>query len=74
MTAQRCLAGACNNIIGSNEHVISVAASDTRDQAAAFGPTNESCIDLFAPSGGLGVGMVGASAAARNKYSHVINR
>ncbi len=54
--------------------MISVAASDIHDQVTYQGPRDSPCIGLYAPSGGLGVGLVGASPAGKNNYTRVINR
>lgn len=51
-----------------------MAASDLSDQRTALGPFNSSCIDLYAPGGGLGVGATGASPAGPANYTTVINR
>ncbi|GAB4821409.1 hypothetical protein N2152v2_008455 [Parachlorella kessleri] len=64
----------CENVIASHAGVISVASSDTRDQATFLGPTNSTCIDIWAPSGGLGVGLIGASPAGPHNYTRVIDR
>lgn len=58
-----CAAAACDNIIAAHPTVLGVGASDTHDQATAFGPFNSKCINIYAPSGGVGVGIVGASPA-----------
>ncbi|GAB4822983.1 hypothetical protein N2152v2_010029 [Parachlorella kessleri] len=64
----------CDNVFGAHPAVISVAASDTHDQATAYGPRNSSCISLWAPSAGLGGGLVGASAEGPTNYTRVIER
>ena len=69
-----CCADPCDNVFGAHPAVISVAASDTHDQATAFGPRNSTCISLWAPSAGLGGGLVGASAEGPANYTRVIDR
>ncbi|GAB4822994.1 hypothetical protein N2152v2_010040 [Parachlorella kessleri] len=64
----------CDNVFGAHPAVISVAASDTHDQVTAFGPRNSSCISIWAPSAGLGGGLVGASAEGPSNYTRVIDR
>lgn len=39
-----------------------------------FGPRNSSCITLWAPSGGVGYGMIGADSGGRDNYTRVITR
>lgn len=67
-------ADACQNIIASHPAVLSVAASDMYDQHTALGPANSKCIDIWAPSGGLGVGLTAASPASNSSYANAINR
>jgi hypothetical protein len=69
-----CAAAPCENIIASHGGVISVAATDTHDQATALGPRGSSCINIFAPSGGLGSGLLGASAKSPSAYTRIVSR
>ena len=58
------------NVIASHPGVIGVAAADRRDQPAPFSSRNSPCIDVWAPSGGLGGGgLVGASGTGPSNYS-----
>lgn len=54
--------------------VIRVGASDSLDQATALGPTDSPCIDIWAPGGGVGTGLIGADSLGPNNYTKVINR
>lgn len=75
--AARCrppLAAICSNIIGNHPGVISVAASGAEDESLEFGPKASPCIDLWAPSGDVGTGLWGASAAGPSNYTRVLSR
>lgn len=66
---------ACLNVIASHPAVLSVAASDSYDEAEAgqhYG--GSTCVDLFAPSGGMGVGAILAYPTNESglKYRRVI--
>jgi hypothetical protein len=62
----------CDNIIANHQAVISVGATDKNDQSVPIGP--RSCVDLWAPGGGLGASLVGAHPDSPSTYTHVINR
>jgi hypothetical protein len=54
--------------------VISVSSSDDKDRPTVFARLdtgNTSCIDFFAPGGGLGSPIAGASPAANDTYTYV---
>ncbi len=68
------LAAPCESLFSNHPAIISVAASDGYDQATEFGPHNSSCIDIWAPSGGVGSGMVGASPKTNSSYVRVITK
>jgi hypothetical protein len=67
-------AAPCTNVIASHPAVISVAATDTYDQATAFGPTDSPCISLWAPGGGLGNNLIGAHPSGSSKYTSSVSR
>lgn len=62
----------CENIFAAHPGTIAVGASDEHDVLTIFGARNSSCIDLFAPGGGLGGGVLGAMAGGG--YTSVIAR
>lgn len=68
-------AATCDNVIASHPGVISVGPSGKFDEAAGhIGEWNTSCVDVWAPSGWLGVGLVGASPVGPSNYTRIISR
>lgn len=43
-------------------------------QAVDFGPHSSSCIDVWAPGGGVGTGTIGADSQGPTNYTRVITR
>lgn len=66
--------GACQNVFAAHPGVIRVGASDSLDQASALGPADSPCIDIWAPGGGVGTGLIGADSLGPKNYTKVINR
>lgn len=67
-------AAPCENIFAAHPATIPVAATDIYDHRTVFGPSNSTCIDLWAPGGGLGGGITGASPSSPTSYVTVIPR
>lgn len=57
-------------MLSKHPAVISVATSDVFDGSLLMG--NSSCIDLFAPGGGLGTGITGADPTGPTEYKNVM--
>ncbi|KAK9816754.1 hypothetical protein WJX72_004692 [[Myrmecia] bisecta] len=69
--------GPCNNVIAAHPHVIAVGSLNANDQRSINSPVdlgNTSCIDLWAPGGGLGHTLVGAAASGDSAYIGIIPR
>lgn len=58
----------CTNIFTQGETSIRVASVDVDRHSSIGGPRNSSCIDVWAPGGGLGKAMTGASALTKTAY------
>ena len=56
------------NIFAAHPGVISVAGTDAYDGHSIFDASNSSCIDLYAPAGGLGQGMTFAYPESPQSY------
>lgn len=62
----------CDNIFSNRSNTIVVSSTNIRDVRSAGAPYNSPCIDMWAPGGDAGNGILGASAAGDDKYIDVI--
>lgn len=64
----------CDNVLAGHPKTISVAGTNSYDHVSYLGPSNSSCITLFAPGGEAASTIISAHPAANNSYLGIIPR